>query len=44
MKLMKQAGEATVKKAQRPEEILGRSIHISKGGNKKKGQTRGCSE
>jgi len=36
MKLMKEAREATVKKAQRLEEILGRSIHIPKGGNKKK--------
>ena len=36
MKLMKEAREATVKKAQRLEEILGRSIHIPKGGKKRK--------
>ena len=36
--LIKHAGKATVKKAQRPEEFMGRSIHIPKGGNKMKGQ------
>jgi len=38
MYLIKHAGKATVKKAQRPEEFMGRSIHMPKGGNKMKGQ------